>query len=70
MVIPAELCRELGLNPGDSVVIDIADEELRVRSVRAAVQRARALVRQYIPADVNLSDELIHDRRAEEGQLP
>jgi AbrB family looped-hinge helix DNA binding protein len=65
LVIPAEFRRKLGLNPGDSVVIDIADGELRVRSLRAAVQRAQALVRRYIPADVNLSEELIRDRRAE-----
>jgi len=65
VVIPAEFRRELGLNPGDSVVIDIADGELRIRSLRAAVQRAQALVRRYVPADVNLSDELLRDRRAE-----
>jgi AbrB family looped-hinge helix DNA binding protein len=65
LVIPAEFRRRLGLNPGDSVVIDIADGELRVRSLNAAVQRAQALVRKYIPADVNLSEELIRDRRAE-----
>ncbi len=65
LVIPAEFRRKLGLNPGDSVVIDIADGELRVRSLSAAVQRAQALVRRYIPADVNLSEELIRDRRAE-----
>jgi len=55
LVIPAELRRKLGLNPGDSVVIDIADGELRVRSLHAAVQRAQALVRRYIPAEVKLS---------------
>jgi len=65
LVIPAEFRRKLGLNPGDSVVIDIADGELRVRSLRAAVQRAQALVRRYIPAGVSLSEELIRDRRAE-----
>ena len=69
-VIPAEFCRNLGLNPGDSVVVDIADGELRVGSLRAAVQRAQALVRRYIPADANLSDELIRDRRTEEGSPP
>jgi AbrB family looped-hinge helix DNA binding protein len=64
LVIPAEFRRELGLNPGDNVVIDIADGELRVRSLNAAVKRAQALVRRYIPADVNLSGELIRERRA------
>lgn len=65
LVIPVEFRRKLGLNPGDSVVIDIADGELRVRSLNAAVKRAQALVRRYIPSDVSLSEELIRDRRAE-----
>jgi len=65
LVIPAEFRRKLGLNPGDSVVIDITNGALRVRSLRAAVQRAQALVRRYIPAGVSLSEELIRERRAE-----
>jgi AbrB family looped-hinge helix DNA binding protein len=65
LIIPAEFRRKLGLKPGDSVVIEIVDGELRVRSLQAAVRRAQALVRRYIPADVKLSEELIRDRRAE-----
>ena len=65
LVIPAEFRRKLGLKPGDSVIIDIADGELRVRSLQTAVKRAQALVRRYIPGDAKLSEELILDRRAE-----
>lgn len=63
LLIPAELRRQLGMQPGASVVIDVADGELRVRSVDAAVARAQAIVRRYVPADVNLSEELIRERR-------
>ncbi len=65
LVIPAEFRRQLGLQAGDSVVMDIADGELRVRSLAAVIERAQALVRRYVPAGESLVDELIRDRRAE-----
>ncbi len=48
--------------------MDIADGELRVRSLKAAVERAQALVRRYVPAGDSLVDELIRDRRSEAGR--
>ncbi len=65
LVIPAELRRELALQPGDSVVLDVADGVLRVRPLRRAVEQARGLLRQYLPTGISLSEELIRDRRAE-----
>ena len=64
LVIPAEFRRALALAPGESVVLDIRDGELRVRSLRRAVERAQALVRPYVGADP-LAASLIADRRAE-----
>jgi AbrB family looped-hinge helix DNA binding protein len=65
LTIPGEFRRKLGLKPGDSVVMDISDGELRVRSLQTAVKRAQALVRRYIPLGVKLSKELIRDRRGD-----
>jgi AbrB family looped-hinge helix DNA binding protein len=65
IVIPAEFRRTLGVRTGDQVVVDLKDGDLRVRSLDAVVERAQALVRQYVPDDVSLADELIEDRRAE-----
>lgn len=65
LVIPATMRRELGISAGDTVMVDIADGELRVRSLSKALERARLILRRYIPEDVNLSDELVADRRAE-----
>jgi hypothetical protein len=36
-----------------------------VYTIDAAIRRAQALVRQYVPAERSLVDELIADRRAE-----
>lgn len=63
--IPADVRRELGLADGDDVRIEVVDGELRVRSFKAALERVRAMVREYVPEGVSLADELIADRRAE-----
>lgn len=62
VVIPAELRAELGLHPGAEVVLDVTDGELRVRSMRQAIERARALVRRHVPANISLADELVAER--------
>jgi AbrB family looped-hinge helix DNA binding protein len=65
LVIPAVMRRELGIGAGDTVMVDIDNGELRVRSLSKALERARAILRRHIPEGTNLADELITDRRAE-----
>ena len=65
LVIPALMRRELGIGAGDTVMVDIDNGELRVRSVSKALERARAILRRHIPEGSNLADELIEDRRAQ-----
>ena len=65
LVIPASMRRELGIATGDTVVVDVADGELRVRSMPAAVARAQAILRRHVPEGVSLADELVADRRRE-----
>jgi bifunctional DNA-binding transcriptional regulator/antitoxin component of YhaV-PrlF toxin-antitoxin module len=62
--LPAELRRELSLADGDTVLMEVVNGELHVRPLRDAVARVQARLRQFVPADVSLSDELIADRRA------
>lgn len=65
LVIPAAMRRELGMATGDTVVVDVADGELRVRSLPPAVARAQAILRRDVPEGVSLADEVIADRRRE-----
>ena len=65
LVIPASMRRELSLSTGDTVLVGIADGELRVRSLPKAIEHARAILRRHVPEGVSLSDELIADRRRE-----
>ncbi|KMO22830.1 AbrB/MazE/SpoVT family DNA-binding domain-containing protein [Methylobacterium indicum] len=65
LVIPASFRREMGLQVGDTVVMEMVGGELRVRSRDAAIADAQKLVRGLVPDGISLSDELIADRRAE-----
>lgn len=66
IVIPAEFRKALGVRVGDHVVIDLKDNELRLRSRQAAIKQVQAAVRKYIPDESrSLADELIAERREE-----
>jgi len=65
LVIPASFRRELGLQVGDTVVMEMVDGELRVRSRDAAIAEIQKLVRGLVTDGVSIVDELISDRRAE-----
>jgi AbrB family looped-hinge helix DNA binding protein len=65
--VPADIRRLLGLSDGDPVVMRVIDGELRVRPIRDALSRIQARLRDYVPADAALADELIADRRIEAG---
>ena len=62
-MIPAEFRRQLDLQPGAEVLLDVTDGELRIRSLRWAIERAQALVRRHVPEGTRLADELIRERR-------
>lgn len=65
VVIPAEVRRELGLEIGDDLILQIENGELRLLTPREAVRRAQELVAQYVPRGESLVDVLIAERRAE-----
>ena len=65
IVIPAEYRRELGVEPGDKIILHLDEEGLRVYTPAQAVARAQSLVRRYVPKERNLSEELISERREE-----
>ena len=68
LLIPAELRRQLEIEPGDRVVLRIVDGELLVTSIRAGIRRAQALNRKYGDPSRSLSEELIRERREEHAR--
>ena len=65
IVIPVAYRKELGINPGDDVVLTLEEGEIRLITARQAIKRAQKMVRRYVPEDMSLSEELIQERREE-----
>lgn len=62
--LPADMRRALSLGDGDTVLLEMVNGEIHVRPLRDAVFRIQARLREYVPTELSLSDELIADRRA------
>ena len=65
VVIPVEYRRELGVEPGDEIILHLDEEGLRLYTPAQAVARAQALVRRYVAEGRHLSGELVSERREE-----
>jgi AbrB family looped-hinge helix DNA binding protein len=65
VVIPAAFRDALGLKEGDVLFASVENGEIHLLTTAAAVRRAQALVREFVPEGVSLVDELIEDRRRE-----
>ena len=53
------------MKPGDDVILVLEEEEIRLMTLRRAIQRAQEIVGRYIPEGRSLSDALIQERREE-----
>jgi len=65
LVIPVSFRRELGLKPGDEVVLRLVDGEVRIRTRREAIREAQAIVRRHVKKGRSLVEELLQERRSE-----
>lgn len=65
VVIPAAFRESLGLKEGDVLFARLEGGEIALLTPKAAMRRAQAIVRRFIPEGVSLVDELIEDRRRE-----
>ena len=65
IVIPAAHRKALGVEPGDRMTISFVDGGLRITTWKQALARLQEEFRRAIPPEVNLSEELIADRRRE-----
>jgi AbrB family looped-hinge helix DNA binding protein len=65
IVIPAAIRQQLGVKPGDPILMDVEDGVLRLESYPTRIARIQREFAQYITPGVSLADELIAERRAE-----
>ena len=65
IVIPAAIREELGLAPGDTLLMDVQDGVLHIESYPARIRRIQREIAQFAKPGILASDELIADRREE-----
>lgn len=65
VVIPVEYRKALGLEEGDELTLRLEQGELRMLTSKQAIKNAQAMIRQYVPKNRSLTDELIAERRQE-----
>jgi AbrB family looped-hinge helix DNA binding protein len=63
VVIPAAFRRALGIQSGDTVIMRMEKDELRITTPRQRLARAQQLVRKHVAQSRSLADELIAERR-------
>jgi AbrB family looped-hinge helix DNA binding protein len=63
LVIPANVRSELGMQNGGNFIVHVQDGQIRLEPIHAAVARAQAIVRRYVPETASLVGELTEDRR-------
>ncbi len=66
IMLPSWWRKKEGVGSGTDLYVAVSNEGGLILETREqGLRRARALLRKYIPEGVNLSDELIAERRAE-----
>ena len=66
ILIPIALRKQMGLNAGDTVLMDVEDGVLRIESYAARIRRIQEEFKKFIPpGGMLMSDQLIADRREE-----
>ncbi len=65
VILPAAFRKSLGLAKGDTVLMELHGEEVRLRPARSALRRLQEKLRDFAPENGSVADELIADRRQE-----
>jgi bifunctional DNA-binding transcriptional regulator/antitoxin component of YhaV-PrlF toxin-antitoxin module len=65
VVLPNEACEKLKLGIGDTVVLDVVGDSVRIRPMTSVVKDVRALAAKFIRPGESLVDELLRERREE-----
>lgn len=65
VVIPSTLRKELGIKPGDTLVIESDGDSLLLRGYERMLQEVQEAFADIAPPSQLLSEELLRDRRKE-----
>ena len=65
VAIPAEMCREYGIEPGTPLALEPSESGILVRPLGSLVREIQGFFADAAPPNVILSEELSRDRRKE-----
>lgn len=65
ILVPLKLRRELGMTGGAAVVLSVEDGELRIRTKKAAIERARERLKKLKKPGRGVVEEFLAGRRGE-----
>lgn len=65
VVLPNEACEKLNLGIGDTVVLDVVGDSVRIRPMTSVVKDVQAMAAKFIRPGESLVDELLRERREE-----
>ena len=65
IVIPAEIRRALGFEPGETLVMDVHEGALRIETYRARIHRIQQEFSKLVPPGHSVVDEFIAERHQE-----
>ncbi len=68
LVIPADYRKAMGLKEGDSLVLALIDNELRINKLEDSIKFAQELVSKHAPSNGSVVDNFIQERRLEAEQ--
>jgi AbrB family looped-hinge helix DNA binding protein len=65
ILLPAALREQLGIKPGDEVLLRVVDGGVLVTTPAAAVRRVQEQLRKWVPEGALVSNDILAMRRAE-----
>ena len=65
LVLPVQMRRQLGVEKGGQVMVEIDGDVVRLTTADRSLDEAGALFRSYVSAGEDIASEIIADRRAE-----
>lgn len=65
VVLPAEACKQLKVNVGGTLIVDVAGGRVELHSLETSLAEFRTALAQKVPAGVSIVEELLAERRHE-----
>ena len=68
IVLPAAIRKRLGLEKGGTVIVEVGEEKVTLRSVEQVLDKVKATFDKYADLPGTLVDDFLANRRADSGE--